>query len=245
MQLEASRWEPGTRVRLPLWTWFIGDYPTTPSPPIQILLARLRLGIRILVLIISTVELFIHSGVHVCPSLPPEVVASKYSAVNTTDDYLMLHTVWAHHQRDSIWNKHRWVGSSLGQQDPSDPLWILRGCSSGPRVVCARPQRCTVSDEHREPQHSLAIVRIYHPGQRLDSGGAGLHVQTCKPVYEQPPAALSASVSDAGPNECNAAQHLSRADSLLLQTTNICCDQHFIRTENIYSLVPSLGSTAH
>lgn len=106
-------------------------------------------------------------------------------------------------------------GSSLGQQDPSDqsvnsPRMLLWTPEWG--VVSVRePQWCTVSDEHGnrelQPQHSLAIVRIHHPGQRLNSGGAGRHVQTCKPVYEQPPAALSASERDTGPDQINATLH--------------------------------------
>lgn len=133
-----------------------------------------------------------------CHSLPPEVVASKYSAVNTTDDYLMLHTVceliinviaYGTNTNESgllSVSRIRLTGCGFSEDAPLDPEW---------GVVCARPRRCTVSDEHSnrelQPQHSLAIVRIHHPGQRLNSGGAGLHVQTCKPVYEQPPAAVS------------------------------------------------------
>lgn len=108
----------------------------------------------------------------------------------------------------------------FSEDAPLDPEW---------GVVCARPQRCTVSDEHSnrelQPQHSLAIVRIHHPGQRLNS--AGLHVQTCKPVYEQPPATLSASVSDTGPNECNTAFCSASVPSCLVTAAD---NEHLLRS---------------
>lgn len=161
-----------------------------------------------------------------CHSLPPEVVASKYSAVNTTDDYLMLHTVceliinviaYGTNTNESgllSVSRIRLTSCGFSEDAPLDPEW---------GVVCARPQRCTVSDEHSnrelQPQHSLAIVRIHHPGQRLNSGGAGL--------YEQPPAALSASVSDAGPNECNAAFCSASVPSCLVTAAD---NEHLLRS---------------